>query len=60
MTQEYECVEVHEEGYPHYYAVLRGGGDEVRLACPPHEFGKFVLGERYRLTVERVGNDACK
>lgn len=58
MTQTYECVEVHDEAHPHYYVVLRGGGDEIRICLPPHEFGKFVLGSRYEITVKPL--PACK
>lgn len=60
MTQTYRCVETHDEAHPHYYAVFEAGGDTVRLACPPHEFGRFVLGAYYELTIVRVEKPDCK
>jgi hypothetical protein len=61
MAREYECVHIHEDGGGPHVVTLKGGGDVLRLECPPHEFGKFELGEFYVLELrKRERRQDCK
>lgn len=59
MKNDYECVLVHDDPHPHYSVVLRSKGDEVILHCPPHEFGRFVLGGRYSIEIKKIEENRC-
>lgn len=54
--QVYRCVLVDDHHDYSYSAVFSGGGDLVRLECPPHKFGKFELGGLYSLKVVKISN----
>ncbi len=49
----YRCDAVHDDPCS-YVVVLSGGGDVIRLQCPPHEFGPFVPEAFYEITVEKA------
>ncbi len=50
-TYDCQCILIHEDPTGPYEVTLSGGGDVLRLECPPHLLGKFILGERYVLTL---------
>lgn len=50
----YRCEAVFDVPSGPYVVLLKGGGDAVRLECPPHEFGPFRPDATYRITIEKV------
>ncbi len=58
MKAVYECVAVHDCPAGPHEIVLKSAGDEVRVSCPPHEFGRFVLGSFYEISVKEIPKPA--
>lgn len=50
----YECVGIFDDPGGPYVVAFKGGGDYVRVECPPHHFFEFEIGEKYFLSIEKI------